>query len=99
MTKRLTLPSPLLCLILLATLTSGQSNAPQTAQKPFAAATIKQIETVIQEEMTKQSIPGVSVAVGVNGEIRYAKGFGMADLENSVPVKATMVYRTLLHHS
>jgi serine beta-lactamase-like protein LACTB len=95
MTKRLRLLSPLACLILLAALSSGQSNAPRTSlSKPFAAETIKQIEAVIQEEMTRQSIPGVSVAVAVNGQIRFAKGFGIADLENSVPVKATTVYRT-----
>ena len=44
--------------------------------------------------MTRQSIPGVSVAVAVNGQIRYAKCFGVADLENSIPAKATTVYRT-----
>lgn len=88
------LSSSLACLILLATLTSAQSSATQTAQKPFAAETIKQIEAAIQEEMTKQSIPGVSVAVAVNGQVRYAKGFGIADLENSIPVKAATVYRT-----
>lgn len=95
MTKRFRLLSPPACLILLAAVASGQSNAPRTAQsRPFAAETIKQIEAVIHEEMTRQSIPGVSLAVAVNGQIRYAKGFGIADLENSIPVKATTVYRT-----
>ncbi len=60
----------------------------------FAAESIKTIEAVIREEMTRQGIPGVSVAVAFNGQIRYAKGFGIADLENSLPVKATTVYRT-----
>lgn len=95
MTKRQSLLLPLACLILLAASASGQSNAPRTAQSgQLAAETIKQIETVIHEEMTRQSIPGMSVAVGVNGQVRYAKGFGIADLENSIAVKATTVYRT-----
>jgi len=95
MTKRLKLFSPPACLILLVALASGQSNAPRTAEtRPLAAETIKQIEALIREEMTRQSIPGMSVAVAVNGQARYAKGFGIADLENSIPVKATTVYRT-----
>jgi CubicO group peptidase (beta-lactamase class C family) len=49
---------------------------------------------VIQEEMTRQRIPGLSVAVAINGQIGYAKGFGVADLENSIPAKPTTVYRT-----
>ncbi len=95
MIRGLRLLSLLACFVLLATLTYGQGNAPRRAQSnQFAAETIKQIEAVIQEEMTRQGIPGVSVAVAVNGQIRYAKGFGIADLENSFPVKATTVYRT-----
>jgi serine beta-lactamase-like protein LACTB len=93
--KRLEQLFPLACLILLAASASGQSNALRTAQSgQLAAETIKQIEAVIQEGMTRQSIPGMSVAIGVNGQVRYAKGFGIADLENSIPVKATTVYRT-----
>ncbi|MFN2511807.1 MAG: serine hydrolase domain-containing protein [Pyrinomonadaceae bacterium] len=95
MTEHRRLPWPLACFILLAASASGQSNAPRTAHSgQLAAETIKQIEALIQQEMTRQSIPGMSVAVGINGQVRYAKGFGTADLEHSIPVKATTVYRT-----
>jgi CubicO group peptidase (beta-lactamase class C family) len=36
--------------------------------------------------MKEQGVPGLSVAVGVAGEIVWAEGFGFADLENRVPV-------------
>jgi CubicO group peptidase (beta-lactamase class C family) len=36
--------------------------------------------------LTAQNLPGLSVAVGVRGEIVWAEGFGWADLENRVPV-------------
>src|SRR4030095_6501447 len=52
------------------------------------------IEALIEKEMSAKGIPGLSVAVGVEGQVRYAKGFGMADLENGVPATATTVYRT-----
>ena len=32
-----------------------------------------------------QNLPGLSVAVGVGGDIVWAEGFGWANLENRVP--------------
>jgi CubicO group peptidase (beta-lactamase class C family) len=58
------------------------------------ADTIKKIEEIIESEKTKLGVPGLSVAVAVDNQIHYSKGFGMADLENSVPAKAETVYRT-----
>jgi CubicO group peptidase (beta-lactamase class C family) len=43
--------------------------------------------------MTRQGIPGMSVAVGVNGRLVWSKGFGFADLENEVPATAETMYR------
>jgi CubicO group peptidase (beta-lactamase class C family) len=40
------------------------------------------------------NIPGLSVAIAVGNQVVYSNGFGMADLENSIPAKATTVYRT-----
>lgn len=55
---------------------------------------VARIETQIASEMARLKIPGLSVAIAIDNHIRYANGFGMADLENSVPAKATTVYRT-----
>lgn len=66
------------------------------AQQPSALPqeTLKRIEAIIESEKAKLSIPGLSVAIAVNNQLRYAKGFGLADLENAVPAKATTAYRT-----
>lgn len=40
-----------------------------------------------------QDIPGLSVAVGWKGAVRYAEGFGMADAENQVPVTPSSRFR------
>ena len=37
--------------------------------------------------LTEQNLPGLSVAVGVGGEIVWAEGFGWTDLETRVPVE------------
>jgi len=48
---------------------------------------------VVLGELTGQNLPGLSVAVGVGGELAWAEGFGWADLENLVPVAPQMRFR------
>jgi CubicO group peptidase (beta-lactamase class C family) len=58
------------------------------------ADTVAKIEAAVQAELERQKIPGLSVAVAVEGELRYTRGFGFADLEHGVPAKATTRFRT-----
>ena len=81
--------SSALCLLLLG-LVSGA--AAQQAD-PLPAEKVKQIEALISSEMARQNIPGLSVAVVTDGRLRWAAGYGLADLENFVPAKAGTVYR------
>jgi len=83
-------------LLLLTALVSAQAVRPATPLQngQFPADTAKQIEVVIQEEIARQNLPGLSFAVAVTGQLRYAKAFGLADMENAVPVKNTTVFRT-----
>jgi serine beta-lactamase-like protein LACTB len=43
--------------------------------------------------LSEQNLPGVSVAVGVGGDIVWAEGFGWADLEDRVPVSPETRFR------
>jgi serine beta-lactamase-like protein LACTB, mitochondrial len=43
--------------------------------------------------MSRVNAPGLSLAVGEDGELRFEKGYGLADLENLVPATASTVYR------
>lgn len=47
---------------------------------------IQQIEKAVTAAMSKSSIPGVSVAVSGKDGLYWANGYGLADLENLVPV-------------
>ena len=38
-------------------------------------------------------IPGLSIAVGIDGDVVWAEGFGLADLENRVPVTPLTKFR------
>lgn len=52
------------------------------------------IEAMVIEKMAADRIPGLSIAVAVDGRLAWSRGFGMADLENFVPATATTAYRT-----
>jgi serine beta-lactamase-like protein LACTB len=63
------------------------------AQQLDIGSRIPLIEKMIAEEMEKNSIPGVAVAIAKDGKLIYSKGFGFADLENKVPFTAQTVSR------
>ena len=50
------------------------------------AAAADQSRQAVRAALTEQNLPGVSVAVGVGGNLVWAEGFGWADLEQRVPV-------------
>jgi serine beta-lactamase-like protein LACTB, mitochondrial len=80
-------------LSLLLFLATSPASAQQISSTPLPAEKIKQIEALITAEMSRQNIPGLSLAVVTGGQLRWANGYGMADLENFVPAKAGTVYR------
>ena len=43
--------------------------------------------------MSRQNIPALSVAIAIDSRPSWSSGFGMSDLENFVPAKASTVYR------
>jgi CubicO group peptidase (beta-lactamase class C family) len=59
-----------------------------TSETPDPASQVDELFTVFDSD----SRPGVAVAVIQNGEIVYQKGFGMADLERSVPITPESVF-------
>jgi len=52
-----------------------------------------EIETAVSQFMAVSNAPGVSVAIVQDGEFVWSRGFGMADLENSVPATTDTLYR------
>lgn len=45
-------------------------------------------------EMKRQGIPGMSLAIAVDGKIVVNEGLGLADVENEVPVRPQTLFRT-----
>jgi CubicO group peptidase (beta-lactamase class C family) len=73
-----------------AAVPQARAEAP-TAELPRAK--LEAIEAAITTEMARVAIPGLSVAVGTQGSLRFANGYGLADVENGVPAKASTIYR------
>ncbi len=52
-----------------------------------------QVEAAILKFMASTHVPGLSVAIVENGEYEWARGFGLADLENNVPASEHTLFR------
>ena len=93
-TRKLGVRSARCLLILFLPILSSSGVAAQTASQatlPVEART--QIENSVSKFMAATSAPGIAVAVVMNGEEVWSGGFGMADLENSVPVTPQTLFR------
>src|SRR3982750_1058493 len=50
------------------------------------AAAVERGREFVRTSLSEENLPGISVAVGVDGEVVWAEGFGFANMENSIPV-------------
>lgn len=55
---------------------------------------LAKIDQTIRRSIKEQKIPGLSVAISVDNNLVYAKGFGLADVENEVAVTPDTKFRT-----
>ena len=57
------------------------------------SATIGRAGAIVRDSMQAKGPPGVSVAVGVDGRLVWAQGFGFADVARQQPVTPTTLFR------
>lgn len=50
------------------------------------------LDAYIQSEMTAERFPGVSTVIVKDGKIVWMKSYGMADIQNNIPVRDTTVF-------
>ncbi|KAF2407612.1 CubicO group peptidase, beta-lactamase class C family [Pseudomonas antarctica] len=71
----------------------GQPPAPPPIPKGDYGAIIRYLQARIPKEMARENVPGLSIAL-VNGqELIWARGFGMADKAQGVPVTPNTAFR------
>lgn len=63
------------------------------APSPKWTAAVDQGQRRARAGLVQQNLPGLSVAVGVAGDIVWAEGFGWADMDKRVPVAPGMRFR------
>ena len=71
-------------------------NAPSAVQSepsPQWAAAVGRARLIVRAVLSEQNLPGLSVAVGVGGDIVWAEGFGWADVETRAPVTPQTRFR------
>jgi serine beta-lactamase-like protein LACTB, mitochondrial len=68
-------------------------SATDAAPSPTWADAVERGRQVMRAGLSEQNLPGLSVAVGVAGEIVWAEGFGWANLESRVPVTPNTRFR------
>ena len=54
---------------------------------------IDQGRQMVRAHLVQRNLPGLSVAVGVGGDLVWAEGFGWSDLENRLPVSPNHRFR------
>jgi serine beta-lactamase-like protein LACTB len=85
--SHLRIASQLLLSVALISSTASQQRPSPAPEKR------KQIEDGVKKFMDSNALPGISVAVVEEGAYQWSSGFGMSDLENSVPATSTTLYR------
>ena len=56
------------------------------------AAVVRQVDAVLQGAMKHQHLPGLSVAVAIDGRIAYARGYGYRNVAERLPANRHTVY-------
>ena len=69
------------------------SSVTRSAPSSKWADAVERGRQIARAGVTEQNLPGLSVAVGVGGDIVWAEGFGWADLYNHVPVTPDTRFR------
>ena len=71
----------------------GVTSVTNAAPAPKWAGAAERGRQIARAGLSEQNLPGLSVAVGVNGDIAWAEGFGWANLEDEIPVSPDTLFR------
>src|SRR5688572_7189086 len=72
------------------------NNVPSTVRVtplPKWAHAVEQGRQIVRTVLSEQNLPGMSVAIGIGGDLVWAEGFGWADLEKRVAVTPDTRFR------
>lgn len=70
----------------------GEQRVRATAQTDGEDTLARRVDDVVRAHMAKRGIPGLAIAVVRDGATLFIKGYGIADVENDVPVTPETVF-------
>ncbi len=88
------LAAGLLVLLTVLGCSSDSDKSASTQNSAVAPAAI--VETVrawVEQEVAEAQLPGLSIAVSVDGELLWSEGFGFADMEAGTPITTDSKFR------
>jgi CubicO group peptidase (beta-lactamase class C family) len=93
--------APLHAPVATAASTTAQVYAPADPKYAFSdpdrkkklTSAFAEIDTIVADEMARQKIPGAVVGVVIDGELIYAKGFGVSNLDKKTKPDEDTVFR------
>lgn len=77
-------------LIILMLILFSRIGFPQTLEDN----TIQIVQKMVIEKMSKDRIPGLSIAIVQDNKLIWSEGFGFADIENEIKAKPNTAYRS-----
>ena len=79
----------------LAGLSAALGLAPIASTRPaLTTQQLASIDTFVTAEMQREHVPGIAVGVYSRGKVLLAKGYGLANVELSVPVKPETIFQS-----
>jgi CubicO group peptidase (beta-lactamase class C family) len=78
----------------LSVLSVSPTVAQSSSSLPNDAAALDSVQRYIAAERSRQQIPGLSVAVLRGDQVLLARGFGLANIELSVPASDSTIYQS-----
>ena len=69
------------------------SSVPQSDPDAKFRAAVDRARAAIRASVAEQNLPGLSVAVGIGGDLVWAEGFGWADIDKKTPVTPATRFR------
>lgn len=80
--------------ILVVSVCTANVDGQQNSSIDLRDETKEKIDRLVSKLVSEKGVPGISIAVGINNQPSYAKGFGQSDVENSVDTTTETRFRT-----
>ena len=93
LTRTLLVAGLLLSSTILACSSGTDSVASAQDAPPIPAEVVDTVRVWVEQEVIEAQLPGLSIAVAVDGEVVWSEGFGFADVESGSPITTDSKFR------